>query len=108
MRSAVRHGRRVLAVAVVAGVMGAAMLFGSTAAWAEGGDSGKAEEISPEEYPAPPTDEKTVPPKPPVKEQPKLARTGVELPWFVFAITGIGLVVVGGGILLARRRLSHD
>ena len=91
----------------MAGVMGAAMLLGSAPAWAEGGGD-KAEEISPEKYPPPPTDEKTVPPKPPVTSPPELVRTGVELPWTVFAITGIGLVVVGGGLLLARRRLSHD
>ncbi len=72
-------------------------------AQADSGD--KTEEISPEKYPPPTQPVKTVTPKPPVSTPPQLVRTGVELPWAWMAAGGIGLVLLGGGLLVARRRV---
>jgi LPXTG-motif cell wall-anchored protein len=35
-------------------------------------------------------------------------RTGVSISPPFFAVAGIGLLVVGGGLLLVRRRLSNE
>jgi LPXTG-motif cell wall-anchored protein len=67
-----------------------------------------AEEIDPEKYPPPSQPEKTVTPKPPVSQPPELVRTGVSISPTFFAVAGIGLLVVGGGLLLVRRRLSNE
>lgn len=107
-RVAARPGRRALAAALVALLVGAGVLLGSTTAMAEGGKQDKAEQIGPEKYPPPPTDEKTVPPKPPVTTPPELVRTGVAFSWQWLAASGLALLVVGGTLVVVRRRLTHD
>jgi LPXTG-motif cell wall-anchored protein len=104
-RMAARRGRRAVAAAIVALLVGAGTLLGATAAMAEAGKADKAEEIAPEKYPPPPKDEKTVPPSPPVE---RLVPTGVDLNWQWMAASGAILLAVGGALVLVRRRLSHD
>lgn len=106
IRVAARRARATLVGAVAALLMVTGALLGSTAAMAEDGKTA-TEEIAPEEYPPPPKDEKTVPPKPPVDE-PELVQTGVGLNWQWVAASGLALLAVGGTLVLVRRRLTHD
>jgi LPXTG-motif cell wall-anchored protein len=107
MRVAARRWRRALAAAAAATVLACSALVGLSVAAAQASDD-TTEEISPEQYAPPSEPEKTVTPKPPVSSPPELVRTGVELPTTIFTIVGIGLLVAGVGLLVVRRRLSHD
>jgi LPXTG-motif cell wall-anchored protein len=77
-------------------------MLGMTAAIAHANSDDTSEEISPEEYPPPSEPEETVPPKEPVEQS--LPDTGVTASWMLLAGAGAGLIVIGGGLLLIRRR----
>lgn len=107
-RATVRRWGRTIAAAATATLLASSVLIGLTVAAAQATPNNAGEEISPEQYPPPSQPEKTVTPKPPVSQPPELVRTGVTISPTVFAVAGIGLLVVGGGLLLLRRRLSNE
>ena len=104
MRAGVARWRRALVAAATATLLAAGALIGLGMAAAQASDD-TTEEISPEQYPPPSEPEKTVTPKLPVSTPPELVRTGVELPWAMLAAGGVGLLLIGGGLLVARRRV---
>jgi LPXTG-motif cell wall-anchored protein len=89
-------------------LLASTVLVGVSVAAAQATSDDATEEIDPEQYAPPSQPEKTVTPKAPVSQPPELVRTGVSISPTFFAIAGIGLLVVGGGLLLARRKLSHE
>lgn len=105
---AVLRWRRAFGAALAATLLAATVLVGVSVAAAQATSDDAAEQIDPEQYPPPSQPEKTVTPKPPVSQPPELVRTGVSISPTFFAITGVGLLVVGGGLLLVRRRLSNE
>ena len=104
---AVLRWRRAFGAVVAATLLASTVLVGVSVA-AQAAPANAAEQIDPEQYPAPSQPEETVTPKPPVSQPAELVRTGVSISPTFFAIAGIGLLVAGGGLLLLRRKLSNE
>jgi LPXTG-motif cell wall-anchored protein len=104
----VRRWRRALGAALAATLLASTVLVGVSVVAAQAASDGATEEIDPEKYPPPSQPEKTVTPKAPVSQPPELVRTGVSISPTFFAVAGVGLLLIGGGLLLARRKLSNE
>ena len=110
-RVGMRAGRRwrsALGAALAATLLASTVLVGISVVAAQAVSSDATQEIDPEQYPPPSQPEKTVTPKTPVSQPPELVRTGVSISPTIFAVAGVGLLLIGGGLLLARRKLSNE